>query len=58
MIISIVGMIIGILMAAAGVFYLLKEKNDKDSRKIYGSIAGLGVVVFAGALIKLLVTVL
>ncbi len=58
MIISIVGMVIGILMAAAGVFYLLKEKNDKDSRKIYGSITGIGVVVFAGALIKLLVTVL
>lgn len=58
MIISIIGMVIGILMAAAGVFYLLKEKNDKDSRKIYGSITGIGVVVFAGALIKLLVTVL
>lgn len=38
---KIIGLVIGILVLAAGVYYLGKEKNDPESRKIYGVISAL-----------------
>lgn len=44
MIISIIGMLIGALVTGFGVYYLIKEKQDKESVKIYGIISGVGGV--------------
>lgn len=55
MILSIIGILIGLAVLGAGIYYLIREKNDRDSRKIYGIISGIGGVVFLGALIKLIV---
>ena len=41
---KIIGLVIGILVLAAGVYYLRKEKNDPESRKIYGVISAVGGV--------------
>ena len=54
MIISIIGMLIGALVAGAGIYYLVKEKRDKESVKIYGIISGVGGVIFGAMLIKLI----
>ena len=43
--ITIVGLIIGILLFGAGVYYLQQNKNDADSRKLYGGSAATGAVV-------------
>lgn len=51
MIISIIGMVICCLVAVAGIYYLVKEKEDKESRKIYGIITAVGIVVFIALLI-------
>lgn len=51
MIISIIGMIICCLVVAVGIYYLVKEKEDKESRKIYGIITAIGAVVFIALLI-------
>ena len=56
MIISIIGILIGGSVLGAGIYYLMKEKDDKESRKIYGIISGIGGVVFIGALLKLKAT--
>ena len=45
MIIGIIGVIIGILLIVAGVYYFVKEKNDVESRKIYLITMIIGVVV-------------
>ena len=45
MIISVIGMLIGALVAGVGVYYLMKEKQDKESVKIYGIISGIGGVI-------------
>ena len=58
MIISIIGMLIGALVAGVGVYYLIKEKRDKESVKIYGIISGVGGVIFIGMLIKLILELL
>lgn len=54
MVISIIGMVIGIIVAIVGCVYLVKEKEDKDSRKIYGTISVIGLVVFVAMLVKLI----
>lgn len=58
MAVSIIGMIIGALVVAFGLYYLCKEKQDRESRKIYGIISGIGGVAFVAMLIKLLIEVL
>ncbi len=50
MIIGIIGVIIGILLIVAGVYYFVKEKNDVESRKIYLTTTIIGVVVTIVAL--------
>ena len=35
MAIKIIGIIIGVLVLGAGIYYGAKEKNDPESRKIY-----------------------
>lgn len=51
MIVKIIGMIIGALVLGVGLFYLVKEKNDPESRKIYGIISAVGGVVLIFSLI-------
>ncbi len=45
MIIKILGAVIGLLVLVAGIYYLVKEKNDKDSKKIYSIISIIGAVL-------------
>ncbi len=42
MTIKIVGLIVGVLVLGAGLYYLIKEKKDPESRKIYGAISAIG----------------
>lgn len=55
MLIKIIGLIIGVLILGAGIYYLTKEKHDPESRKIYTiiSAAGAVVAVISGVLIVL-----
>ena len=43
--ITIVGLIIGILLFGAGIYYLNQNKNDAESRKIYGITTAVGAVI-------------
>lgn len=43
---KIIGLIIGILIAGSGIYYLLQEK-DKESKKIYGITTVIGIIIFA-----------
>ncbi|MCD7813061.1 MAG: hypothetical protein LUH20_03235 [Lachnospiraceae bacterium] len=55
MIVCIIGAIIGALIAAFGLYYLVKEWKDPESKKIYGIISGIGGVIFIAMLIKLMI---
>lgn len=50
MAIKIIGTLIGALILGVGLYYLVKERDDKESRKIYGIISGIGGVIFAAML--------
>lgn len=45
MILKIIGLIIGTLISGAGIYYLIKEKNDSESKKIYGITALVGFII-------------
>ena len=45
MIAKILGIIIGLLILAAGLYYLAKEKDNAESRKIYGIASVIGAVI-------------
>ena len=45
--IKIIGLIIGILVLGAGIYYLAKEKADKEAKKIYTVISIAGAVITA-----------
>ena len=51
MAISIIGAVIGAMVLGASFYYFKKEKDDRESRKIYGIIGGL---IFIGSIIKLI----
>ena len=45
MAVKIIGLIIGILVLCAGIYYLTKEKHDPESRKIYAVVSVVGGVI-------------
>ena len=47
MIVKIIGLIIGILVLCAGIYYLVKEKHDPESKKIYTIVSVVGGVIAA-----------
>lgn len=55
---AIIGMAVGLMVLCMGLSLLHKEKEDRESVKIYGTISAIGVVVFIVTLIILLTKVL
>ena len=47
MAIKIIGLIIGILVLCAGLYYLIKEKHDQESKKIYSIVSIIGGIITA-----------
>ena len=47
MAVKIIGLIIGILVLCAGLYYLIKEKHDPESKKIYSIVSIIGGVICA-----------
>ena len=55
MIVKVLGVLIGLLVLGAGVYYLVREKQDPESRKIYGIVSGIGGVIAAVSVVLLAV---
>ena len=45
MLTKIIGLIIGVLIFGAGIYYLVKEKHDPESKKIYTIVSVIGAVI-------------
>ena len=45
--VKIIGLIIGILVLCAGLYYLIKEKHDPESKKIYSIVSIICGVICA-----------
>ena len=55
MIIKIIGLIIGIMIAVAGIYYYIQEKEEASYRRIYGTAAIVGAVIAVIAAVMLLI---
>lgn len=53
MTVSIIGIIIGVAVLGAGIYYLVKEKNDAESKKIYSEVSVLGALLTLVMLLRL-----
>ena len=53
--IKIIGLILGAAIAAVSAGLLIKEKNDPESKKIYGIMTAVGAVVFVACLILMFI---
>lgn len=53
MIFNVIGLIIGVMILAAGLFYLIKEKEDAESRKIYSIVSVVGAVIVIFILLRI-----
>ncbi|MCD7778454.1 MAG: hypothetical protein LUH47_08125 [Clostridiales bacterium] len=58
MIFSIIGILIGAMITAFGLYYLITERKDPESRKIYTIVSLIGGIIFVAMLIKLLLQIL
>ena len=57
MVIKIIAAIIGALICGAGLYYLAKEKHDKESKKIYTITSVIGGAIFIGSLLLIIMTI-
>ena len=54
MTVKIIGLIVGLLVLGAGLYYLVKEKKDPESRKIYGVVSAVGGMLVIGCILSLI----
>lgn len=55
MAVKIIGLIIGILVLGAGIYYLAKEKHDPESKRIYTVVSIIGGIITAVSAILLFI---
>lgn len=48
---KIIALIIGVLILGAGIYYLAKEKEDPESKKIYSIISVIGLIITIGSIV-------
>lgn len=53
MIFNVIGLLIGILIFGAGIYYLVKEGKDSESKKIYSAFAVVGAVIIITLIAKM-----
>ena len=54
MMVSVLLVLVGIMLLGAGLYYRSKNKQDAESRKVYGITALIGVVVLAVGAVSML----
>ncbi len=58
MIFNGIALLAGALVLGVGLYYLVKEKSDRESVKIYATISGVGALIVIAVLIKILIAFL
>ncbi len=54
MVFNLVGLLIGLVILVAGVINFVKEKEDPESRKIFGIASGIGAVIAIFMIIRMI----
>lgn len=51
---NIISLLIGLLILIFGIYYFVKEKQDKESRVIYGITIGVGLIIILAIIIRII----
>ena len=54
MVVRIGTIVVGALIFIAGLYYLIKEKNDPESKKIYSIVSVVGAIILIIGIVLLL----
>lgn len=57
MILNIIILLVGLLIFGGGLYYLLKERVDRQSRNIYGITTVVGAVIIIAVVVKAFILV-
>ena len=57
MVFNVIALIIGLLIFSGGLYYLVKEKNDREYKKIYGLATHVGALIALRFTVKIIVEV-
>lgn len=52
MLFNVVGLMIGIMILLGGIYYLVKDGKDEESKKIYGMTVIIGAMITVVMIIK------
>ena len=52
---TIIGLLAGLAILIAGIYYLIKDKNDAQSRKVYSVFIVIGAVIIIALVVKTIV---
>ena len=55
MIFNGISIMIGAMILIGGIYYLIKEKEDGESKKIYSIVSASGAVIVIGMALKILI---
>lgn len=55
MITKVIGLLIGVLLLGAGIYFLAKEKQDPESKKIYTVVSVIGAAIAVVCALLLLI---
>lgn len=58
MVYGIIGAIIGICVLCAGLYFLKKDKDDAESKKIYGITSAVGTVITVASVVAIILNIL
>lgn len=58
MVYGIIGAIIGICVLGAGLYFLKKDKDDAESKKIYGITSAVGAVITVASAVAIILNIL
>ena len=53
MIFNAISIMIGAMILIRGIYYLIKEKEDRESKKIYSIVSAAGAVIVIGIILKI-----
>ena len=55
-IMTILGLIVGVFLSGAGIYYFVQNKNDRESKRVYSVITAIGLLILISMVVKIIVT--
>ena len=55
-IMTILGLIVGVFLTVAGIYYFVQNKDNRESKRVYSVITAIGLLILISMVVKIIVT--